>query len=256
MTVDGMDRTIPVRRVIEKMNEHMSRLDYDAAERHLKYWLSEARALGDRRGELTVLNELIGHARKTDQRELAEQSAKAALRPVDEPQLDNSETEGTTCINIATACCVFGEYEASLRMFSRAEAAYRQMKEQDPWKMGGLYNNMGLTLTALKRYDEAMAAYRQALQWMGSVPDGAPEQAETCLNMANTLEYQFGAVEAEKEIAALLDRAEALLDTPGLTKDGYYAYILDHCAPTFEHYGYFLTAQRLRNWTKDYYERT
>jgi hypothetical protein len=72
-------RPIPQKRIIDKMNEYMSRLDYAGAERHLKYWLAEARATGDRRGELTVLNELIGHARKTDQRELARRSAEEAL---------------------------------------------------------------------------------------------------------------------------------------------------------------------------------
>ncbi len=247
---------IPVRRVIEKMDEYMSRLDYAGAERHLRYWLAEARALGDRRGELTMLNELIGHSRKTNQRELAERCTREALALIDALSLEDSVTVGTTYINAATAAYVFGEYESSIHMFRRAEAIYLKKPDTDAKLMGGLYNNMGLTLIALKRYDEAMAAYQKALAQMERVPGGALEQAETCLNMANTLEYQYGAVEAENRINDLLDRAEALLDEPDLPHDGYYAYVLDHCAPTFERYGYFLTAQRLRKQTKEYYERT
>ena len=254
----GPDRfsAIPVRRIIEKMDEYMSRLDYAGAERHLKYWLAEARASGDRRGELTMLNELIGHSRKTSQREMAERCFREALAMIVELGLEDSVTAGTTYINIATASYVFGNYERSMDMFSRAEAVYRQHPDTEQKLLGGLYNNMGLTLTALGRYDEAMAAYEKALEQMAKVPGGALEQAETCLNMANTLEYRYGAVEAEKRINALLDRAEALLDTPDLPHDGYYAYVLDHCAPTFERYGYFLTAQRLKEQTKQYYERT
>ena len=73
--------------------------------------------------------------------------------------------------------------------------------------------------------------------------------------MANMLEYQFGMTEAESRIYSLLDEAERLLDTPGLTLDGYYAYVCDHCAPTFEHYGYFAAAQKLKELTRSYYER-
>ena len=37
-------RPIPQQRVIEKMDAYMSRRDYAGAERHLLYWLEEARA--------------------------------------------------------------------------------------------------------------------------------------------------------------------------------------------------------------------
>lgn len=252
----GAAAPIPVRRIIDKMDEYMSRLDYAGAERHLKYWLAEARATGDRRGELTMLNELIGHGRKTDQRELTENSAREALALIDEMGLEDSVTVGTTCINIATASYVFHEYDRSMALFGRAEQIYLKQSAPDPKLMGGLYNNMGLTLTALRRYEEAMDAYRKALGWMDQVSAGALEQAETCLNMANTLEYQFGPVEAEGRINALLDRAEALLEDPAIPRDGYYAFVLIHCAPTFERYGYFLTAERLKEQAKEYYERT
>ena len=258
--MNGFDQpgavSIPVRRVIDRMNEYMSRLDYAGAERHLNYWLAEARETGDRRGELTVLNELIGHCRKTGQREAAERYSREALDLIDALKLNGSVTVGTTYINIATAAYVFGDYERSIRMFERAEAVYLGSRQVDAELMGGLYNNMGLTLTALSRWDEAMEAYQKALDLMEGVSQGALEQAETCLNMANTLEYRYGAVEAERPINDLLDRAEALLERPELNRDGYFAYVCDHCVPTFEHYGYFLTAAKLKEWTKQYYERT
>ena len=62
-------RAIPQQRVIEKLDEYMSRRDYAGAERHLLYWLEEARAGGDLRGALMLRNALVGHYRKTGQRE-------------------------------------------------------------------------------------------------------------------------------------------------------------------------------------------
>ena len=39
-------KAVPQQRIIEKMNDYMSRRDYAGAERHLLYWLEEAK-LGD-----------------------------------------------------------------------------------------------------------------------------------------------------------------------------------------------------------------
>ena len=62
-------QSIPQERIIRKMDEYMSRRDYAGAERHLKYWLEEAKMGNDRRGELLIRNELVGHFRKTGNRD-------------------------------------------------------------------------------------------------------------------------------------------------------------------------------------------
>ena len=66
---------IPRRRVIEKLDWYMSRRDYAGAERHLLYWLEEARLGDDLRGALMLRNELVGHYRKTGDRERALEKA-------------------------------------------------------------------------------------------------------------------------------------------------------------------------------------
>ena len=60
---------VPQQRIVEKMNEYMSHRDYDGAERHLLYWLQEAKLGNDLRGQLLIENELIGHYRKVGDRE-------------------------------------------------------------------------------------------------------------------------------------------------------------------------------------------
>ena len=70
----GPDRniqSIPQRRVAEKMDEYMQKRDYSAAERHLQYWLEEAKAGHDQQGQLMVCNEMIGFYRKMNVREKA-----------------------------------------------------------------------------------------------------------------------------------------------------------------------------------------
>ena len=48
---------IPIGRIIEKLDSYLNQNDYASAERHLRYWLSEAETCHDMRGKLTVLNE-------------------------------------------------------------------------------------------------------------------------------------------------------------------------------------------------------
>lgn len=63
--------TIPVERIIEKEDEFLSRNDLASAEKLLRYWLDEAKALNDKRGELVVTSELTGVFRKTGKRKKA-----------------------------------------------------------------------------------------------------------------------------------------------------------------------------------------
>ena len=285
-------RPIPQRRVIEKMNEYMSRRDYAGAERHLLYWLAEAQLGGDLDGQLVLRNEMVGHYRKTGQRDKAMESAEEALSLLAELGLEDAVIAGTTYVNIATACNAFGDYERSLALFEKARAVYEGGRFVEPQLLGGLYNNMALTCTALGRYEEALSLYEKAVRVMADVPDGELEQAITFLNMADTVEAQLGPEEGEKRIFELVERAQELLEEKGReirgpggcpededgaggavsadgadvptnrgdagggslrgksreerARIGYYAFVCEKCAPTFDHYGYFLAAEELK----------
>ena len=255
-------KPVPQRRIADKMNEYMSRRDYAGAERHLLYWLAEAELGRDLQGQLMLRNEMVGHYRKTAQREKAMESAGKALD--------------------------FGEYERSLELFEKARAVYEGSAYVEPRLLGGLYNNMALTCTALSKYDEALDLYEKAIAVMAKVQDGELEQAITCLNMADAVEAGAGMEEGESRIYELVERAEELLDNkgrellqrpdgeaPGRADDGwsvleapgalktfpaeerarigYYAFVCEKCAPVFEYYGYFLTANKLRETAEKIY---
>ena len=248
-------RPVPQQRIIGKMDEYMSRRDYAGAERHLLYWLEEAKLGRDLRGELMLRNELVGHYRKTGQRDAAFEQADAALALLEALGYGGSISAGTTCVNCATMYGAFGEHERALALFEQARAAYEASPATEPRLLGGLYNNMALTCVALGRFDEARELYGRAMDEMGKAPCGELEQAITCLNLADAVAAEAGMEAGEGRIYDLLDRALALLATEGIPHDGYYAFVCEKCAPTFEYYGYFADAERLSREAKAIYER-
>lgn len=248
-------KQIPQRRIIEKMNEYMDKRDYAGAERHLLYWLEDAKMNRDKGGELMIRNELAGHYRKTGKKEEALESVSEALRLLRETGLEGTVSAGTTYTNCATALNAFGENERSLALFEKAKAVYESRSGTDPSLLGGLYNNMGLTCAAIGRYEEAYRLFEQALGRMRTVPGGEPEQAVTKLNIASTLEAQYGMEAAESRIYALLDEAYDLLKTEGLPHDGYYAFVCEKCAPAFSYYGYFAAGEELKQTAEEIYAR-
>ena len=238
-------RTVPQRRIMEKMDEYMSRLDYDGAERLLLYWLDEARLGGDQRGELMIRNELVGHYRKTSEEIKAREQAEAALGLLDEMDYSSSLSAGTTYVNIATTLGSFGDHGKALELFAKAKEIYESGANTKPELIGGLCNNMGLSCAALGRYAEAESLYDQAMREMARVPGGEAEMAITCLNRADMAAERYGMEQSERQIGILLDRAEQLLLSPNIPRDGYYAYVCDRCAASFSYYGYFAAAQEL-----------
>ena len=249
-------RAVPQQRIIEKMDDYMSRRDYSGAERHLLYWLEEARLGHDQRGELMVENELIGHYRKVSDRARAMDAIREALRLVDELGFDGTLSAGTTYTNAATACSAFGENERALALFEKARAIYEASPRTGQQLLGGLYNNMALACAALGRFREAYDLYDRAMEAMGRFPGGGLEQAITCLNRADALTAERGMEQSEHAVYALLDQAYALLTDPAVPHGGYYAFVCEKCAPSFAYYGYFAAADELTREAKRIYERT
>ena len=247
-------KMIPKDRIVSKMNELMSHRDYDGCERLLKYWMEEAKLGADLRGQLFLSNEMIGHYRKTGNRDAAFAAIERALGLIDMLAMEETITAGTTYVNAATACQAFEEPQRAYEMFLKAEKIYEGTDSTEPQLLGGLYNNMALTCTALCRYDAARERYDKALAVMGRVPGGKLEQAITYLNMADLIKAEKGLEEGEQEIFSVLDEAAALLEEPNAPKDGYYAFVCEKCAPVFSYYGYFRVAGKLKQAAEEIYQ--
>ena len=246
-------KRIPQQRIIEKLDEYMSRRDYDGAERHLLYWMEEAKLGGDIRGKLVIYSELIGHYRKTLQEDKAMECIAAARKLLKDPEFEGTVAIGTVYVNIATACSAFGKNEEALAFFEKAREVYEDSRAASPELLGGLYNNMGVCCRSLKRFDEAERYFAKALEKMAAVAGGEPQQAITWLNLADTAADRYGMEEAETRINECLDQAAELLDTEGLPWNGEYAFVCEKCAPVFAFYGYFLEADELARRSRDIY---
>ena len=238
-------KPVPQQRIIEKMDDYMSRRDFAGAERHLLYWLEEARLGNDERGQLMLQNELVGHYRKVANRDEAFAHAEEALALVGKLGFEGTISSGTTYVNVATAMDAFGEDERAIELFARAREVYEASARTRPELLGGLYNNMALSCVKLGRFDGARELYGLALAQMKQVEGGELEAAITYLNMADAAVAERGMEAAETEVYELLDTASELLDTTTAPRDGYYAFVCEKCAPTFAHYGYFLVAEDL-----------
>ena len=91
---------------------------------------------------------------------------------------------------------------------------------------------------------------------MSALPGGKPETAITYLNLANAAEAQQGLEGAAEFIADCLQKAEELLLDGSNAHNGNYAFVCEKCAPTFEYYGWFMTAGEIKRRSDEIYERT
>lgn len=242
---------VPVSRVLQKLDNLLAEKDFDAAEKHLKYWAADAMACGDERALLTLINEQIGFYRKTDKEPEALSCAEKALKLAESMGLSGNITMGTTLINAATAYKAFDRAEKALVLYERAKDIYEAELKPDDGRLGGLYNNMALSLLDLGRFDEAKALFENALCVMEKVSGGEAEMAITYCNMAD-----LSSAQGKGDISEYIKKAFELLDTETLPRDGYYAFVCEKCAPTFAHYGYPYCERELLKRARLIYEGT
>lgn len=235
---------IPVDRVLSKLDSYFASNDYKGALRHLLYWEGEAALLNDTRGLITVCNELMGLYRKEGIEKEAIAYAEKALSLLSAEGRQDSSA-GTTLLNAATVYKAFGKAEEALPLYRRAEELYSRYLPEGDGRFGGLYNNFALCLTDLSRYAEAEEYYRRALSVMESVKGGELERAITYLNLADLKGASLSLEEAARPIEEYVDTAQALLESPHLTRDGYYAFVCEKCAESFRYYGHFAYADEL-----------
>lgn len=242
---------IPVDRVIRKADSLFNKNDYKEAGKLLVYWEKEAVALKDKKGELAIQNELVGYYRKQNEREKGLIAVARALALTDELGQDTMAAGATVFINCATAYKAFGMAEDALPLYERAEQIYSETLPANDARFGGLYNNMALALSDVGKVREAEIAYFAALSVMETVEGGEAECAITYINMAHMYE-KFGKTE---KINACMEKAYTLLQSENLEHNGYYAFVLEKCAPSFGYFGNTAAYEQFKKESEDIYAR-
>ena len=169
--------------------------------------------------------------------------------------MEDTVTAGTTWVNVGTVREAFGDPVGGLAFFENARANYEKNLPEGDGRLGGLYNNMALSLAVCGRYEEATEMFLKAIEVMKKQEYGELEQAITWLNMADAAEAALGAEQAEDTVEEYLENAEALLNTESLPRNGYYAFVCEKCAPVFGHYGWFMTEAGLKKRAEEINDR-
>lgn len=236
--------------ILNKLDSYLHKNDYDTAEAYLLSCLDEALLVGDVSTQILLRNELMGLYRKVGKKEQALLQVEEALSLIEKNALGNQVGSATTLLNSATVYKAFSMPEKSIILFERAKSIYESSLSAEDELVGGLYNNMALTLVDLKRFSEARVLNEKAIKIMKNKP---LEVAITYLNMANAIEAEQGVLDACEEISRLTQQAKDILESFE-KRDGYYAFVCEKCASVFGYFGDFLYDEELRNRARRIYE--
>lgn len=248
--------TIPIGRIIDKLDILFSHNEMDEVGEVLRYWENEARALNDDKGLLEILSEEIGYYRKVGDKVRGLKAVDEALFMLNCNQNESSVNNATIYLNCATTMKAFGKAEEAMPYYQKAKEAYERLLPADDFRLAGLYNNYATALKDLERYDEARENYLKAIKLLEAKEDVFGEIAVSYVNLAH-LEYDAAFAKGESaddRVDECLEKAYACLDNPKIKRDGNYAYICEKCAPAYEFFGYFMQRAELERRAKEIYE--
>ncbi|MCQ2399572.1 MAG: tetratricopeptide repeat protein [Clostridia bacterium] len=246
--------TLPVKRIIEKLDEYLYKKDFSGAKRHLDYWLTEADAIKDFYGKISVLNECVGFYRKTGNKELAEKYSVEVLSLVDELGYAKSLTGATAFLNVATALKSFGDYKKAIELYDKAQVIYEKFLPETDYRLGGLYNNKALALSDAGEYALSRVLFEKALYVMQKNDGFEGEIIITLCNLATLTETEKGFEEGKAEIEKYLKTGMEVF-RKAKTEDGNFAYALEKCADAFGYYGFESFAKEMTEKARSIYER-
>lgn len=241
---------IDVRRVIEKLDSFFDKNDLPSAGRLLEYWRGEAALIGDQRGELSIVSEQIGYFRKTADREKALEAVSRAVFLIDELKNGDTVSAATVYLNAATTLKAFAKAEEAMPLYERAYNIYKCNLDENDARFGGFYNNVGLALADLGETEKAEKAYKAAVSVMLKKENGKAEAAITYVNLAHLYETDG----READIKAALRTALDMLNDSSVPRNGYYAFVLSKCAPSYRYFGFTAEAEEMERQVKRIYE--
>ena len=246
-------RALDVPQVIKELDALYENGRDSQAERFLEAQREKASLAGDWRGELSMLSELMGQYCRSKNKEKGLKSVEDGLRLIREHNLGQTLSGATVMLNAATTMKCFGQTEASIPVFSHVCRVYAQNLDPMDYRFAGLYNNMALSCADAGRYEEAERYYQLAMKIMSKLPAGENEIAVTLCNLAELYDRQD---HEDIRIGQCMERAWEVLNTPGLPRDGYHAFNIAKCAPSFDYFGYFLWAKELKERAEKIYGGT
>ena len=194
----------------------------------LRFWRQKAREAGDRQGELSLLNELMGHYRMTGDVSRGLEAVREGTALIELLQIGGSLSAGTIFLNGATALHAFGETDKALELYERSYQNYTRHLSCGDERFAGLFNNMASVYIDKGLFKQAEDLYLKALDLLNESRNPL-DAAVTCLNLAQL--YRKMGDEALTDTMASC--ARDYFDAPGVERGSYYAHTCRKCASGF-----------------------
>lgn len=243
--------TVPIARVMQKLDELFSRNDLRGVGVLLDYWEREARILHDERGLLEILNEQIGYFRRTGERERALCAVNEAFALIDTLGVSENESSGTIYLNGATTMKAFGEPESAMQYYHKAKEIYDKTLAPDDYRLAAFYNNISSAYKDLYDVVNAEKACYSAIEILEKSGRFMGEIAVTHVNLAH---LYYDADNFDERVYEHMERAWELLSSKENELDGNFAFLCSKCYPSFAYFGYFDYEKRLKALVEKIYE--
>jgi len=245
----GTPDTAPCPKALD-MPSFIARLDslYSAGKEHeaglaLDAAIEKSRKMCDWRSELSLLSELCGHCRRSGEEDKAMDAIEAIMGIIKEHRMGSTVSAATVLLNAATTLKCFARAEASIPIFEQVSRIYAANLDPYDYRFAGLYNNMALSCADVKDYSKAEELFRAAMRVIAKCENPQNELAVTLCNLAE-LYYKQNA--EDERVNECMERAWEYLNDSALPRDGYHAFTISKCAPSFDYFGFFLYARELK----------
>ena len=237
------EKSIDVPEIIKALDTLYAQGRESEAQSFLEAWLHKARSIGDWRGELSMLSELLGQYRRSMSEAKGLGCASEALSLIREHHMGETISGATVMLNAATTMKCFGRAAESIPVFCHVSRVYSSKLDPSDYRFPGLYNNMALSYADTGDISSAEKFFKLALRLISAIPNSGNDMAVTYCNMAE----MYGRLDLEDgRIYECMEKAWDCLNQPELPHDGYHAFTISKCAPSFDYFGYFLYAKELK----------
>ncbi len=245
--------SVPVPEIIRRLDALYDSGREGEAGDYLVRWRETAAARGDWRGELSVLSELMGHYRRSRDEEKGLAAVEDGLALLRAHSMGGTVSGATVMLNAATTMKCFGRAEESIPLFRQAARVYSAALDPTDYRFAGLYNNMALSYSDTGDITSAERYFKMAMEVVSRCENPDNELAVTLCNMAE----MYDRADAEDaRIGECMERAWEHLNAPALPRDGYHAFTISKCAPSFDYFGYFIYARELKERAERIYAGT
>ena len=235
---------------IKELDSFFAREDLSGAGEYLRAVYSETERDGDDRGNLTVLNEMIGFFRQTGEGEEALKAINEALVLIEKTGIADEISGATIYLNCATTLKCFGKSGEAMKYYEKTQAVYDKKLDKNHPLVAGLYNNKALALQDLGKAEESEKCFRKAIEITLADSTNALETAVSYVNLAHLI---FEENPLDEEINELLDKAFAILMNPHYYSFPKYALTCRKCAPSYGYFGRFADEKLLNERADEVY---